>query len=225
MLPSKMDLRPNMPPIYAQGGLGSCTAQAIVAAVVYLLKKQKSSLIQPSRLFLYYNERVILGTVDEDSGAMIRDGMKSLAKDGVCQELMWPYTIQNFTKKPSDACYREASRHQALKYFRIPTSNLAQCKMCLAMGFPFVFGMAVYESFETSEATRTGEVPMPLPTETMLGGHAVLAVGYDDIRKVVICRNSWGSSWGMHGYFTLPYAFLQNSDFTDDYWTLRLMEA
>lgn len=224
-LPSRIDLRANMPPVYNQGDLGSCVAQAIVANAVYCLKKQAGKTVTPSRLFLYFNARVFLGTEGTDSGAMIRDGIKTMAKEGSCAEVMWPYRIKDFTRKPPDKCYQEALEHQAMKYYRLPTANIGMARACLAAGFPFVFGMAVYESFESEAVAKSGVVPMPLPTETMLGGHAVLGVGYNDDTKQLVVRNSWGDKWGQSGYFLLPYEFVQTSDYVDDFWTIRLMEA
>src|SRR5215470_2102915 len=144
-LPAKADLRPQCPPVVDQGALGSCTANAIANAHLFDQRKQKATQsFLPSRLFIYYNERVMEGTVSSDSGAMIRDGIKSIANQGACPEKLWSYQINKFTKKPSAACYKEALKHQALSYSRV-TQNLAQMKGCLASGFPFVFGFTVYE--------------------------------------------------------------------------------
>jgi C1A family cysteine protease len=156
---------------------------------------------------------------------MLRDGMKTCAKDGVPPENDWPYKIQNFTTKPPQASYDHALRHQVMKYYRIPTGLLIYMKNCLAQGFPFVFGMAVFQSFETQEVLKTGIMPMPGPTEVMVGGHAVLAVGYNDVSKRLTVRNSWGPEWGMRGYFTMPYEYVQSADFVDDFWTIRLVET
>jgi len=177
----------------------------------------------PSRLFIYYNERVIEGTEDQDAGAMIRDGIKSIAKQGVCPELEWPYLIRKFRTKPETKCYRDALDNQALTYYRV-TQTINQMKGCLAAGYPFVFGFSVYESFESSAVARTGKAPMPKPRETLLGGHAVMAVGYSDAQKRFTVRNSWGTKWGMKGYFTLPYDYLLSSDLASDFWTIRLVE-
>src|SRR5713226_8842857 len=100
--PTQMDLRPKCPPVYDQGQLGSCTANAIAAALEFdQMKQAVEDVFVPSRLFIYYNERVIEGTVDEDAGAMIRDGMKSVAKQGAPHERLWPYAIAKFRTKPS----------------------------------------------------------------------------------------------------------------------------
>lgn len=223
-LPAQKDLRDQCPAVYDQGQLGSCTANAIAAAHEFEQKQQKSRrAFTPSRLFIYYNERVIEGTVSEDAGAMIRDGIKSVVKQGACPETQWPYVITRFTKKPTPICYHEALNHQVVSYLRL-VQNINQMKGCLASGYPFVFGFSVYESFESSVVARTGQVPMPAGDERLLGGHAVMAVGYNDAHQYFIVRNSWGARWGRKGYCFMPYAYLTNPDLAADFWTIRLVE-
>ena len=221
-LPASVDLRPACPPVYDQGQLGSCTANAIGAALEFDQMKQQTDVFTPSRLFIYYSERVMEGTVDEDSGAMIRDGIKSVAKQGAPHEKIWPYVIAKFRTKPSAAAYRDAKKHQAVLYQRVAQTP-DQLKGCLASGFPFVFGFSVYESFETQAVAKSGHAPMPKPGERQLGGHAVMAVGYDDASGRFVVRNSWGPKWGLKGYFTLPYAYLLDDNLADDFWTIRLV--
>ena len=219
-LPKHVDLRPNCSPVEDQGQLGSCTANALVGALEFLEVKDKvARFINLSRLFVYYNERVIEGSVNSDAGAMLRDGIKTLAKQGVCSETNWPYNIANFTKKPPQGCYQEALKFQILTYARIVTVD--EMRATLADGFPFVFGFSVYESFESSQVAKTGVVNLPEAGERQLGGHAVLGVGYDDANKRFTVRNSWGTGWGMKGYFTIPYAYLANRSLADDFWTVR----
>ncbi len=194
-LPSAVDLRPQMPAVYDQGELGSCTANAIGGAFEFDLLKQDEPDFVPSRLFIYYNERVIERTVSEDSGAQLRDGMKTLAKQGVCPEPLWPYVLSRFATKPAAECYAEAKRHLGMTYMRV-AQDVAQMRGCVAAGYPFVFGFTVYESFESPAVTRTGNVPMPDGMERTLGGHAMCVVGYDNPRKLFIVRNSWGPDWG-----------------------------
>jgi C1A family cysteine protease len=220
--PSKEDLRPKCPPVYDQGQLGSCTANAIAAAVQFDLMKENKPVFQPSRLFIYYNERVIEGTVNSDSGAQIRDGIKSIVHQGDAPEKDWPYDIAKFMDKPPAKAYTDAKKHEAVSYQRV-AQTLAQMKGCLASGYPFVFGFTVYESFESQHVASTGVVPMPSPSEKTVGGHAVMAVGYDDSQQRFIVRNSWGTGWGMAGYFTIPYAYLTQSDLSDDFWTIRVV--
>ena len=223
-LPPRVDLRAACPSVYDQGELGSCTAQAIAGAVQFdLLKQRQRDAFTPSRLFIYYNERLMEGTVDEDAGAMLRDGIKSVAKQGAAHEQLWPYNVAQYRTRPGAAVYADGEEHQALLYQRL-TPTLTQLKGCLAAGFPFVFGFSVYESFEGSAVARSGHVPLPGEGEAMLGGHAVMAVGYDEPEGWFVARNSWGTKWGMDGYFTMPFAYLTNRDLSDDFWTIRLME-
>ena len=222
ILPKSVDLRPGCSPVEDQGQLGSCTANALVGNLEFLEKSGGKPVADLSRLFIYYNERVMEGTVSEDSGAMIRDGVKSLVNLGVCTEAKWPYNIAKFAVKPPAACFKEGLKHQVSSYHRI--LGLQQMKQCLAEGYPFVFGFTVYESFESQQVAKTGVVPMPKPNEKTLGGHAIMAVGYDDASKRLIIRNSWGTDWGMQGYFTMPYDYASNNNLADDFWTLRAME-
>ncbi|HTY62531.1 MAG TPA: C1 family peptidase [Acidobacteriota bacterium] len=221
-LPRDVDLRAHCSPMENQGRLGSCTANALVGMLEYLEVVHGIPFVDLSRLFVYYNERVIEHSVNEDSGAMLRDGIKTLVKQGVCLEKNWPYKIAKFADKPPAPCYREALNYQALSYQRILTVN--EMRACLAEGFPFVFGFAVYESFESEEVARTGIVPMPTSTERQLGGHAVLAVGYCDANQRFIVRNSWGKDWGLQGYFMMPYAYLADRYLSDDFWTVKAAE-
>ncbi|MDE1920892.1 MAG: C1 family peptidase [Candidatus Omnitrophica bacterium] len=216
-LPSRVDLRSEDSPIENQGRLGSCTANALAGNLQFLEEINGKSYKDLSRLFIYYNERSIEGTVGYDSGAMIRDGIKSLAKYGVCPESAWPYDISQFTRKPATACYKEALKRRIVSYHRLAT--LSEMLNCLADGFPFVFGFSVYESFESPKVAQTGIVPMPKRSEKVLGGHAVMAAGYDQKQKRFIVRNSWGTQWGQAGYFTMPYAYLET--LADDFWTIR----
>ena len=233
-LPSSVDLRDRCPAlVYDQGRIGSCTANAIAGAFEFDLLKQELPDFMPSRLFIYYNERSIEGTVGTDSGAMIRDGVKSMAKLGVCPEDEWKYDDTppqsdggpwpdgaRAGQEPSQQCYTDALNNKVASYQRVVRS-LSQFKGCLAEGYPFVFGFTVYESFEGDTVSKTGVVPLPAPDEQVLGGHAVLAVGYDDADQRFLVRNSWGAGWGMAGYFTMPYAYLTERSLSSDFWTLR----
>ena len=222
-LPKKVDLRSQMPPIYDQGQLGSCTANAIGAAFEFDQTKEGFKDFMPSRLFIYYNERAMEGTIGTDSGAMIRDGMKSVAKVGVCTEDTWPYDIPKFTEKPPAKAYTEAKKHQAVLYKRVLTT-LHQLQGCLAAGYPFVFGFSVYESFMSPQVAKTGEVPLPPRGEQLIGGHAVVAVGYDDKIQRFIVRNSWGDGWGIKGYCTMPYGYLTDPQLARDFWAIYTVE-
>lgn len=303
-LTGKEDLRGYMPPIYDQGGLGSCTANAIagafqfdeikqyreqilnmrtkdtldhwinlaksekkvkqntfdqwsdilsrpkpttrsvsakkrkkkknnskiVDAVIELnkppvcifetpMEPRKSIIFTPSRLFIYYNERDMEGSVNIDAGAAIRDGMKSVNTVGVCKETDWPYDISKFTEKPPESCYTEAQGLKSKKYAKANT-ELDQLKAYIKSGFPIIFGFIVFESFESEEVSKTGKMPMPQPDEPRLGGHAVLMCGYDDVSQCFIVRNSWGSDWGDKGYFYMPYEFVNTPGYCDDFWVM-----
>lgn len=223
-LPAKVDLRKKCPPVLDQGQLGSCTANAISNAFRFCLARQDAkNVFQPSRLFIYFNERVMEGTVAEDCGAQIRDGIKSVVDLGVVSEKDWPYAVSKFATKPPSKLYKKALSYQALSYQRI-TPTLDQIKGCLASGFPFVFGFTVYEGFEAEAVARTGALKMPKPDEKCVGGHAVLAVGYDDKTKTVLVENSWSDKWGKKGFFTMPYAYITDTNLADDFWTIRIVE-
>jgi C1A family cysteine protease len=202
--------------------LGSCTANAIGGAIEFDRLKQSLPDFVPSRLFIYYNERLIEGTVASDSGAMIRDGIKSVASQGACPEPEWPYDISKFAERPPAEAYRDAALDRAVSYQSL-IQDLNQMRGCLATSYPFIFGFTVYESFESESVARTGHAPMPAPTERAVGGHAVMAVGYDDQSQTFLCRNSWGTGWGMAGYFTLPYTYLIQPGLASDLWTIRLV--
>jgi C1A family cysteine protease len=217
--PEKVDLRPLCSKVEDQKQLGSCTAHALVGALEFLERKDGLKSINLSRLFVYFNERLMENTVESDSGAAIRTGIKVLAKQGVCLERKWPYEIARFIKTPSAAAYDQGAEHQITSYHRI--LDLVAMRRCLADGFPFVFGFSVYDGFESEFVARTGELQMPAAGESLLGGHAVLAVGYDDSTRRFIVRNSWGSRWGLKGYFTMPYAYLTDRNLSDDFWMIR----
>lgn len=224
-LPAKVDLRPQCPAVYDQGQLGSCTANAIGAAIQFdRMKQGLTPNFVPSRLFIYYNERVIERTVSTDSGAQIRDGIKTVAKQGACPETDWPYDITKFAVPPTKLDYVEALGNRAVSYSRL-VQNLNLLKGCLASGYPFIFGFTVYESFESQAVAQSGMVPMPSPNEQTVGGHAVTAVGYDDSAQRFIVRNSWGTGWGIGGYFMMPYAYVTDSNLADDLWTIRLVST
>jgi C1A family cysteine protease len=221
--PPSVDLRPGCPPVYDQGQLGSCTANAIGSAIQFEQIRQKEpKSFAPSRLFIYYNERVMEHTVGQDAGAQIRDGIKSVNHIGACPETDWPYVITKFTQKPPARAFKDARLGKALSYQRV-VQTLDRMRGCLAEGFPIVLGISVYESFESRQVAKSGVVPMPAKSEKLLGGHAILAVGYHDAEERFIMRNPWGTSWGMKGYFTIPYAYLTDSNLCDDLWMIRMV--
>lgn len=223
-LPSLVDLRATCPDVWDQGDIGSCTAHAIVGALVYdEIKRGDNNPVMLSRLYLYYFERSLEGTTTEDAGAMIRDGIK-VAAQGVCPEKYWPYVPSRFAIRPTKSAIKRA-KEKAIAYERLDNTNLFDLRACLSQDNPFTFGFTVYESFESEDVARNGVVPMPEPNESVMGGHAVLAVGYDDSQKMFMVRNSWGQNWGQNGYFQMPYAYLTDANLADDFWTIKAITA
>jgi C1A family cysteine protease len=215
-LPAAVDLKPLCSVVEDQGQLGSCVGNASVGALELLENKYKvKPFLDLSRLFVYLEARRLEGTVSEDAGCMIRDAVKVLAGLGVCDEKLWPYNIKKFAVTPPKADYKDALKHRISVYQKV--SGLTGLKTCLATGFPVVFGFTVYESFET--INRNGIMPVPNPRrEAVLGGHAVVAVGYDDAKGYVTVRNSWSPSWGSHGYFYMGYSLY--SKYASDCWMI-----
>lgn len=222
-LPPSIDLRPHCPPVYDQQDLGSCTANAIAAAIEFDRMKQNLPDFVPSRLFIYYNERSLEHTTNSDSGASLRDGMKTVAKQGSPPETDWPYVTSKFAIKPSKQAYADALKDLVSAYHAVPQSFIG-IKSALVSGLPVVLGISVYESFESNAVAKTGTVRMPGRDESLLGGHAVLCVGYDDSEQRFIVRNSWGASWGMAGYFTIPYTYLTNPNLASDFWVINAIK-
>jgi C1A family cysteine protease len=213
-LPAKVDLRPKMPPVYDQLSLGSCSANAIVAAVEYDI-----SGFNGSRLFVYYNEKLIENDISNDNGATIEDGIKSIIKYGVCEESYYPYSVENFKNRPSDEAYKNALLYRALNIKKLH-NDINIYKNCLASGFPIITSIYVYKSFEGVTAAATGVIKMPLVGEKNMGGHAILICGYDDDTQCWIGRNSWGAKWGDKGYFYLPYIYLLDSSLASTGWSI-----
>lgn len=221
ILPSFVDLRSNSkaPAILDQLQLGSCTANGASNALRYLLRKDKLPEFQPSRLYIYYFTRVLHGTVNSDSGASIRNTVKSVKQYGTCTEKELPYDITKFTEKPSDALIESAKSHiEPFAYYSV-RNNTEALKNAVYNGFPVIFGFEVYTSFESKTVAKTGIVPMPKAGECFLGGHCVIILGYRDSSQVFICMNSWGSNWGDKGFFYLPYEFVKR--YAWDFWTVN----
>jgi len=222
-LPKTVDLRDKCPPVYNQGQLGACSSHATGAMMAFHSSLNSTNLgkWKPSRLFIYYNTRVIEHTVASDAGAQIRNSIKSAVKYGAPNESLWPYSDKSpgsFTVEPTPAAYTEGLKHIATSYERIPRT-ISAMRTCLASGNPFVFGFSVYENFESDAVAKSGVLGMPDTKIQMLGGHAVMAVGYTE--NTFIIRNSWGKSFGTNGYFTMPIAYLMDENLSDDFWTIK----
>ncbi len=224
--PPSTDLRPHCPLVYDQGNLGSCVWNATGAAVQYDMMKQGSKVFvgTPSRLFGYFNTRVDEGDAQQDDGCTIRDAMRSLNSLGVCAESLWPYVESRFARRPPKVAYRAALKEKSVLYTRVDNTNLTEIKQVLAGGYPIVFGFTVWDSFLSDDVAKTGVVPMPdTATEQVQGGHAMLLVGYSDEVDRFICRNSWGVGWGIGGYCTMMYSYLDTLDLAGDFWTVTLV--
>jgi C1A family cysteine protease len=230
-LPNKFDVRSLVgnsdPMVYNQRRLGSCTANAVGYAYAFLTIRQRNryQIDCPSRLFLYYNTRALAGNVNKDSGASIRDTLKSAQKTGICREQMWSYLIFNYTRQPPQECYDEGKLCHGLEYISIPRGVL-NLKTVLKSGYPVVMGFAIYPSFEKVMLTGLMTLPDTIK-EKVLGHHAVVAVAYDDTHEchegtkgAFLIRNSWGLLWGRGGYFYMPYTAIENPNVTQSFWYL-----
>lgn len=221
-----IDLREWCSPVEDQGNLGSCTAQAVLGLVEYLERKTKDEYLDGSRRFIYKVTRKLYG-LNGDTGAFIRGTIRALRIFGVCPEKYWPYDVNQFDEEPSSFCYAFAQAYQAITYFRLdnpdPKKLLEELKLYLSKGLPFAFGFTVYSSIYDEKVEQTGSIPFPRRGDRVLGGHAIMAVGYDDRKKIFIIRNSWGTSWGDKGYGTLPYDYILN-DLADDFWVITSLE-
>lgn len=215
-LAAKADLREKCSAVGDQGKLGACTAWAMGRGLrEYIENKNGDKYTQLSPLYFYYKERELGGTINEDSGSTITDGMSVLKDTGIAPEVDWPYDPAKFATKPSTKAEKDAAE------FKVNTTRaldgLTDIKTELAKGNPVAFGFKVYKSFMSKPVASTGIMPVPKSGEQVLGGHAVLAVGYDDSKKVLIVRNSWGAGWGDKGYFYMPYEVVEK--YSMDFWT------
>jgi C1A family cysteine protease len=235
-------------PIEDQGTLGSCTAQAGVGLLEYFERRAFGKHLEGSRLFLYKVARNLLGW-SGDTGAYCRATMGAMALVGVSLEKYWPYTDKkaDFDKEPPSFIYALAQNYQALVYYRLDhpqqaagAALLKRIKTFIGWGLPLMFGFSCYQSLFDSQTDSTGEIPFPTPTEARVGGHAIVAIGFDDAKKIkntrpgggetkgaFLIRNSWGTGWGCtppafgteSGYGWLPYEYLLQG-LAVDWWSL-----
>ena len=226
-LPENIDLRAQCSPVVDQGQLGSCTANAEAGDIEFIELKQSKEYKQASRLFIYYTTRHLIENTSGDIGASIRDTIKAVVKYGVCLESSWPYNPNSYDMKPPQKCFDEALNFQTLTY--VSLNNLNDIQTMLANGLPVQLGFYVFESFD--KIGSDGIMPMPnLVSESMEGGHAVMAVGYKTIngKLYLIIRNSWGTGWGDKGHFYMPVEYLDKTyrgrKCVDDIWVILTQE-
>jgi C1A family cysteine protease len=238
-VPPMIDLRAYCSPVEDQGALGSCTANAVVGLVEYFERRAHGKYIDASRLFLYKATRDLLHWTG-DTGAYLRSTIGALALFGVPPEEYWPYKITTFDTEPSAFCYAFAQDYRAISYFRLddmsttPAALVTKIKAGLAAGIPCVFGFTVYSSI--AQAAKSGRIPYPGKGEKVLGGHAMLVIGYDDnvtttnsnsgatSKGALLIRNSWGPTWGNHGYGALPYDYV-TQQLAVDFWSLTKQDC
>jgi C1A family cysteine protease len=224
-LPGHAFLRRFCSEVTDQGQLGSCTANALANLLEYnecAAGRGGQAYEWLSRLFIHYNERVIEGSVSQDAGAELRDGIKVLAAQGVCPEPEWPYVVSQFAVKPPAKCYSDALTNLIHSYYRLATVD--DMRTSLANGYPFVFGFTVFTAFQSDQVASTGVLNVPQPGEQPLGGHAVMCMGYNDAQQRFLVKNSWGKQWGlpgMPGYFTVPYNYLADVNLASDFWAVH----
>lgn len=224
-LPSKVDLRERfaLPKVYQQGQCGDCTSNAWCGLYeIESIIKNFEPTFRPSRLFLYFNERnlpqdkILEISKKEQQGGFLVNGLISLSFQGVCSEAKWPYDLSKVDVKPTEDCYVQGLEHQIIQGNCLD-QTLIHMKTCLNSNHPFVFAFDIYSNFHDSNF-KNGIMLMPTPSSTQIGRHAVVAVGYDDALNTILCRNSWGSKWGMEGYFWMPYEFIMNPKYAREFY-------
>ena len=218
---TNVDLRDIMPPIWDQGKVASCTAQAICATVYPCLREK----FEPSRLFHYFCTRLSEGySIQEDSGAEMKVACDVAIRHGFVPESSWPYIDENFAKKPSKECFSVAKKYkQKLAYTRLD-NDVESMIYVLDEGYPFVIGVFVTKQWFSPDCIRTGNLEMIESEEDILGGHAVVCVGYDLAKRVFILRNSWGNKWGDNGYCYIPFDYLSHQEYALDAFVLRCVK-
>lgn len=216
-LPARVDLSRDCGPVFIQRRIFSCSANALASALMLIANRAGRPIRRPSRLFMYYNARALLGEAGKDAGTTVRCAIKALARFGACAETQWPYVVRDVLRKPSRACY-DRSDVRAISYERI-TRDIDHLHACLAGGDPFVFGIQAYMQ-PFSKAAKTAFLELPRSTDTLCGGHALVAVGYDRKKKAVLARNSLGASFGRDGFFWIDQRYFADPDLSYDFWRI-----
>ena len=222
VIPAHRDDRASMPPVYNQKNTNSCTGQGTAGALQYMRRKQGLEDFIPSRMFIYYNGRAMDGSQGFDGGSQVRNVIKSVATSGACSETDWTFDTSHINSRPTDKCYTDAKTDLVTSYAAVP-QDIDAIRACLAHDIPIVFGFSIYSQFESDAMAQSGMLEMPGTFSIQLGGHCVVACGYSDKSKVVICRNSYGSDWGDKGYFYVPYSYVCNPGLAADFWQIDVV--
>lgn len=209
-----------LPPIYQQYDTNACTSMSIGAAIEYMTKKEGKPEFKPSKLFIYWNARMLSNCTDRDDGAEIRDAFKSLSRWGSAPDADLPFLHQNIQREPPQKAYDDAKKEVITQYSRL-SSTASDIMFTIMQGKPVVFGFEMYENLQDDDVIKTGNIKMPKGKH--LGGHCMLIVGVAKTGNYVIVRNSWGEEWGDKGYGTIPIDYIENDNLTGDFWTIDVV--
>jgi len=222
-LPRMVDLRGHCTPVEDQGQTNSCVANAIVGALELHQRKAGLPLTDLSRLFLYYNARSLAKAEEQDCGSFIHHGMAAVLAFGCCEERMWPFEKAMVTARPTDACFQNAGKYEAVQFAR--TRGGQNALGVLAQGLPIAFGIVLpNECYQAAAQSAIIPDPQTLPQQSPPSGHAMLIVGYDLAEKLYIVRNSWGAGYGKDGYIFIPFEVMERHAHPDQFWTIGAIE-